>query len=260
MTINKLTSLPQKLQVLKKPPIELYYIGNNTLLDNFIIAIIGTRKPNQYTKDIMPNIIRKLSKKATIISGGAIGVDTLAHQNSLPNTIMVSPSSLETIYPKQNKRLIEQISKEALIISEYERDYLPHRYSFLERNRIIIALSDIVILPQGNLYSGSNASANMALELNKPIFVLPHRQNESTLTNYLLENNKASAIYNVDNFITSIFGECQECEIYNDEVLKFCNDNPTFDEALLKFGDKLLEYEFMGLIKRIGNKVTISGN
>lgn len=262
MTQNTLQEIPRSLLQLKSPPKNLYFVGNIKLLDNFKVAIVGTRRPNQYTKNITALLSQKISKYATIVSGGAIGVDCIAHTNSFPNTIMVSPSSLEIIYPKENIKLIKDMAKEALILSEYEKNYIPQKYSFLERNRIVIALSDIVILPQGDINSGTSSSAKIALELNKPIFTLPHRYKESQLTNMLIEEGKAKAIYDIDNFIKNNLYIKPEIESsnnvnleskINDEILEFCKNAPSFEVALSKFGSKLLEYEFLGLLVRENN-------
>ena len=255
----KLPKIPKALLELPNPPKQLFYKGNIDLLKNKKIAIVGTRSPNQYTKALMPLLVKHLSKYATIVSGGAIGVDKLAHIHSFPNTIMVSPSSLDIYYPLQNKKLIQDIENKALILSEYEKNYSPHRYSFLDRNRIVIALASMVILPQGDINSGTSYSANLALKLKKPIFTIPHRLGESPLTNALLESKKAEAIYSIDNFINKYFSkQIENNELKDeakDEILEFCKNAPLFEDALLKFGDKILEYELMGLLIRESNYI-----
>lgn len=251
-----LKEIPKSLLDLPNPPKQLFYKGNTKLLKNTKVAIVGTRAPNQYTKALMPLIVKRISQYATIVSGGAIGVDKLAHINSFPNTIMVSPSSLDIYYPLQNKKLIQDIEENALILSEYKKGYTPHRYSFLDRNRIVIALGDIVILPQGDINSGTSCSAKIALKLKKPIFTFPHRYSESPLTNSLLEDKKAEAIYNIDNFINKYFSRKKTINAQtNDEILEFCKSAPSFEDALIKFGNKILEYELMGLLVRENNLI-----
>lgn len=264
-------NLAQNLARLKNPPKQLFYKGDLGLLDSFKVAIVGTRAPNPYTKSLTTKLASAIAKYAVVVSGGALGVDIIAHQGAFPRTIMVSPSSLDIIYPRENAKLIQKIADSALILSEYERAYSPHRFSFLERNRIVVALSDIVILPQGDLKSGTSASANYALNLGKPIFTLPHRYNESTLTNALLAQGKARAIYNIDDFVEKYIaphsslrdlttpnrGNPQTNNIKSDEILTFCAKNPSFEEAFAKFGDKILEYEFEGLLVREGNTIGV---
>ncbi len=251
---------PQSLESLKKPPKELYYIGNKELIDKFKVAIVGTRRPNQYTKTITSILAQKISKYAVVVSGGAIGIDFIAHANSIPNTIMISPSSLDIVYPKENAKLIDDIKNKALIISEYKNKYFPKKYSFIERNRIVIALSDIVIFPQGDLNSGTSSSAKIAIELNKPIFTIPHRYKESLLTDELIINRNAKVIYDIDYFINKYISPAnnknkETKEIKYDEILEFCKNSPGFEVAFKKFGNKLLEYEFLGLLERCNNTI-----
>lgn len=252
-----LEKIPESLLRLKTPPKALYFKGNLALLDNFKVAIVGTRRPNPYTKQILSILAHRISQYATIVSGGAIGVDSIAHNASLPNTIMISPSSLDIIYPKINASLIQNIAQNALILSEYESDYTPQKYSFLQRNRLVIALSDIVILPQGDLGSGTEYSSKVAISLGKPIWTLPQRYGESTLTNALLEQGRAKAIYNIDNFINEnlpisnpIRVESSNKKDEKDEILDFCRIPVSYEEACARFGNKLLEYEFLGLLVR----------
>ncbi len=266
----RLDSLPKSLLALKKPPKNLFYKGDLSLLDSFKVAIVGTRAPNPYTKSLTAELSHAISQYAVVVSGGALGVDIIAHTHAFPRTIMIAPSSLEIIYPRENEKMIQKIASTALILSEYERGYIPHRHSFLERNRLVVGLSDIVILPQGDLKSGTSSSAKFAVALKKPIFVLPHRYDESTLTNALLARGEAKAIYNINDFVEEYIaphcakssvakGESREskCDFSHesDEILIFCAKRPSFEEAFAKFGNKILEYEFSGQLVRENNTI-----
>lgn len=239
----------------------IFAAGNLDLLKSPIIAIIGTRSPNQYSKHYTAMLSRKLSKKGfVIISGGAIGTDCIAHQNSDRNSILVSPVGLNQIYPKQNKNLFEKIRSSGLLLSEYEDNEMPRAHQFLERNRIIIALSDVVIIPQADLQSGSSSSARLCVALDKPLFTLPHRMNESLGTQELLHSRKANAIYNLEFFVNHIYQEYnpnKKDEIREDNpkvdmLLEFAGNNGLFLEALQRFGDIVFEYELQGKIRRNG--------
>lgn len=214
---------------------------------NVIVAIIGSRSPNPYAKAMTAQISSQLSQAgAVILSGGALGIDITAHQHSLPSTIMVSPTSLDRIYPPSNAKIIQQIAQNSLILSEYEKDYSPYAHSFLLRNRIIIALSDCIIIPYADPKSGSLNSANVAIKLNKRLFTIPHRLGESQATNALVSAKKMEVIYQIDTLIQDLGLRTQK----NDEILDFCSLAPSFDEAFLKFGEKILEYELEGKIVR----------
>ncbi len=284
----RLDSLPQSLLSLKNPPKNLFYKGDLSLLDSFKVAIVGTRAPNPYTKSLTAELSAAIAKYAVVVSGGALGVDIIAHTHAFPRTIMIAPSSLDIIYPRENAKMIEKIAHNALILSEYERDYMPHKYSFLERNRLVVGISDIVILPQGDLKSGTSSSARFAVALKKPIFTLPHRYNESTLTNALLASGEAKAIYNIDDFVekyivpNASLQNARHCEnrgaihhlsslrdeptarrgnpknnTQSDEILTFCAKRPSFEDAFAKFGNKILEYEFSGLLVRENNTIRL---
>lgn len=248
-----LNDIPKSLLGISPSIKQLFYTGNlNLLAKPLKIAIIGTRKPNAYTKNFISILAKKLSQaNVVIVSGGALGTDIIAHAAAIPNTIMVAPNSLDMIYPSSNANIINLIAKDGLILSEYEKNYSPKSYSFIQRNRIVIGLSDIIIIPQADEKSGSMQSAAMAIKQKKPIYVLPHRINESLGTNSLLANNLATAIYDIDMFLNSL----NITSIQKDEIIEFCSLAPSFEEAFEKFGDKILEYEIEGKIKRMNGKV-----
>ena len=221
---------------------ELFYKGDLELLNKPKIAIVGSRKASKYTKEITYLLAKKLSKKYTIISGGALGVDTQAHKGAYPNTIFVSPSSLDIIYPKSNENLIKNIYQNALALSEYEKNYRPFKHTFLQRNRIIVALSDFVIIAEANIKSGSMRSYEWAKEYGKKIYVLPHRINESSGTRYLAAKKEAEVIWDVDEF-------CKNLGIEENEKIMNLN------EALKEYGSLLYEMELDGKVNIKNGKV-----
>ena len=237
----------KSLENMKNYPKNIYYIGNLDLLKNKKIAIVGTRKPNSYTKNFTHQLSNILSKNnITIVSGAALGVDAIAHQSSNNNTIAVVANSLDIRYPSTNRNLIQNIENNSLMLSTYEKDFKARAYTFVQRNELVVALADIVIITQADLNSGSLTSANYALEMGKPIYVLPHRIGESEGTNILLKQNKAKAIYDIDEFLKNLGIKKQE-EI-KDEFLLYCSSNPSYEEAVLKYSAKIFEYELMGHI------------
>ncbi len=254
-----LAHIPFSLQTLKDPPKHIFYTGNIALLDKSPkVAIIGTRHPNQYSQIQTAFLAKEIQKAGgVILSGGALGTDIIAHKAALPDTILISPASLDVIYPATNAPIIKQIAKEGLILSEYEHNPIPKQYEFLLRNRLVVALSDIIIIPQADLQSGSLYSAKLCLEANKPLFVLPHRLNESQGTQNLLQNSQAKAIYDVSLFLKEI-GLDSAPKAQDDAILRFCMGNPSFEEAYLRFGDSLLEYELLGKISRHNGRIIIA--
>ncbi len=202
----------------------LFYKGNIELLKRPKIAIVGSRKASKYSKEITYLLSSKLSQKFTIISGGALGIDTQAHKGAFPNTIFVSPSSLDIIYPKANEHLIKNIFKDGLALSEYEKNFRPYKYTFLKRNEIIISLADIVIIPEASLKSGTINSFNIAKKLNKKIYTIPQRLNESEGTRMMALNNEAEVIWDIDLFCKSLGIEDNKKVISLNEALKIYKD------------------------------------
>lgn len=253
--IQKFEKLPQSLIDIRQAPSELYFSGNTSLLDRTLVSIVGTRKPRSYTKELTTKLASKLSQVGVVIvSGGAIGVDTIAHKNSYPNTIAVMANSLDIYYPAINRKLFDDIYKNSLALSEYKEDSKARIYTFVHRNRIVTALGECLIVTEADEGSGSLRSVEFAIEYGKKIYVLPHRSGESKGTQKLVESGVAEVIYDIDKFVNK-FGTLKTVD---DDIISFCHNNPTLADALAKFGDKIYEYELEGKIIIKDLKVFVS--
>jgi len=249
-----LEKLPYELEVLKDKPKQLFYKGDLSLLKKRKISIVGTRHPISYTKQLCLKLGNALKKRGVcVISGGAMGVDALAHKSAFPNTIGVMANSLDIIYPKVNYSLLKSMEKESLMLSEYEINIKATRYSFVLRNRIVVALGDVLIVAQADLNSGSMRSVEIAQKLGKKIYVFPHRIGDSLGTNQLLKDGLATPIYDIDLF-ADMFGKITQ---EDDEILEFCKINSDFDMIYENFGDKIYEYELAGKIEIKNLKVIV---
>ena len=258
--INQFDFKIKELENMKKYPKELYFIGNTQLLKRKKISIVGTRRPSNYTKEFTYKLASKLSQNGIcIVSGAAMGVDSIAHSGAgLNNTIAVVANGLDIRYPSVNKNQIIEIEKNGLIISSFKEGEKARLYSFVQRNEIVVALGDKLIVTQADLNSGSMTSVEFAIKQNKEIFVLPHRINESLATNELIKKGLAKAIYDIDEFIEDIVGVgLFGFENSFDEILEYCKSNPIYDEVLLKCPDKILEYELDGKIAIKDGKVFV---
>jgi len=244
--IKVVTKNIKALKLMKKEPKELFYKGNLELLDKKIVSIVGSRRPNSYTKDFTYKLSKALSKRDIIIaSGAAMGVDAIAHKAAgSSNTIAVMANGLDIKYPAVNKSLIEDIEKNGLILSFYKEGFRATKWSFVARNELVVALGSCLIVTEANLNSGSLRSVEFALSMNKPIYVLPHRLNESLGTNELIKKDLAKPIYDIEEF-TNEFGFIDEKK---DEFTIFLESSPTFSEALEKYGQKIYEAELEGII------------
>jgi len=247
--------IPQEFTKIKTPPKQLFYSGNLSLLDKPKVAIVGARSMLNYTRMLVHELSSKLAHAGVVVvSGAALGVDAAAHRAAIKSTIAVMPTSLDQIYPKTNKEMIEQIYKEALAISEYPKGSRSNKYSFIERNRLVTALSDAVVIAQADSSSGSMHSARWAIEQGKELFVLPQRVGESNGTNALLASGDAQIIDNIDTFVER-FGVLSEQ--IDDELLNWCSKNSDYEEAYRRFGEQLLEYELNGKIAIENAKVIL---
>jgi len=255
-----LNQIPSELKELKTPLEKLYYKGDISLLDKPKVAMVGSRRPINYTKNATFELAKKLSNRGIcIVSGAAMGVDAIAHQGAKSdNTIAVMGNGLHHKYPKVNKNLIENIEQNGLVLSMFEPDFIATPWSFVVRNEIIIALSEVVIITQADIKSGSMKSAEFALKHNKPIYVLPHRLNESKGTNLLLKDGLATAIYDIDTFVKT-FGNAKETqEMINDEFYQFCKNFPRYEDAIKLFGDRVFEEEIEGNIVVQNGKIRLA--
>ena len=175
---------PNELLSLKFPPFVLYYKGNLDLLKQEIIGIVGSRKPCDYALNATKALVKANNDKV-IISGLAKGIDACAHSNA-NKTIGILGCGIDYIYPYCNKKLIEDVSKNGLVLSEYPFMSKPLPFHFPFRNRIIAALSKSVYIMQSNSASGTMTTVNEALELGRLIKVLPY----DIFNEYGINNNR----------------------------------------------------------------------
>lgn len=252
-----LFNIPE-LSSMKRYPEKLYYRGNTELLRQPKISIVGTRRPNPYTRAMTFELSKKLALSGMIIvSGAAAGVDTIAHQGAgSENTIAVLPCGIDIRYPVANTELIGSIEHYGLTISQFEPSFEARDWSFVVRNEIVVALGDILIVTEADIGSGSMRSVEFALEMGKPIYVLPHRLRESAATRQLLREGKAVAIDDIDVFVTHVSQKGRNA-IEDTPLLAYCRTNPTYDEVVVKFPNEIFEAELSGLIEVQNGRVTV---
>jgi len=241
-----LSKLPSEFDNLETLPQKIFYRGNPSLLSSRKVSIVGARKAYPYSRNITQQLASELSKRGVcVVSGGAMGIDALAHEGAFPNTIAVLANGLDIIYPKVNKNLLKKMAERSLLLSEYEDGVEARAYSFVHRNRLVVALGEVLVVAQADLNSGSMRSVEFALDMGKKIYVLPHRLGESQATMKLLHDNKAELITDIKAF-ANLFGELQESE---DAFLQFCSPGVSYDEALAFDAGKLFSYELSGKIR-----------
>ena len=199
---------PQKLLNIFDVPYGFFYIGK---LPDFTktVSIVGARRCSAYGKKMAEQLGAALGENGyTVISGMARGVDAYGHKGCLSaggNTVAVLGCGCDVVYPPDNRYLYEEIAKNGAIISEYQMGATPLPMNFPQRNRIVSALSDIVIVVEAREKSGSLITADFALDQGKDIFVVPGRVGDSLSTgcNRLIGQG-AGIIWDVNQFINDI--------------------------------------------------------
>ncbi|MBR1622340.1 MAG: DNA-processing protein DprA [Pseudobutyrivibrio sp.] len=202
-------SYPDKLLNIYDKPYGLYYIG--TFPDfKRAVSIVGARRCSAYGKRMATELGGLLSEAGfTIISGMARGIDTYSHRGCLDkngNTVAVLGSGCDVIYPTENRLLYEEIvNSGGAVVSEYQMGTSPLAMNFPRRNRIVSALSDVVIVIEAREKSGSLITADFALEHGKDIYVTPGRIGDSlsTGTNKLIAQG-AGIIYDLNAFVEEL--------------------------------------------------------
>ncbi len=168
---------PEDLVNIADSPMLLYVKGDKSLLKSKCIAVVGTREPTRYGRDVTEDFVAELCAKGyTIVSGMARGVDTVAHNTALlhgARTIAVLGCGLDKVYPAENKALFDKIAEQGLLVSEYALGESPLWFHFPERNRLISGLSCGVLVTEAGLKSGSLITVDCAVDQGKDIFLVP---------------------------------------------------------------------------------------
>lgn len=186
MKISKLqrSKFPSSLLELPQPPENLYYLGNiEEYLENpdlIYLCIVGSRKYTSYGKDICEKIITGLKGyPIVIVSGFAMGIDTIAHRTALKNnmrTVVFPGSGLskEAIFPKINANFMDEIlNAGGCFISEWEPDFKAERWTFPMRNRLMAGICKAVLVIEAEEKSGTLITARLATEYNKDLLAVP---------------------------------------------------------------------------------------
>lgn len=146
--------------------------------EGLAVAIVGSRRPSGYGISVAESFAQALSQQGfTIISGLALGIDAVAHRACLDaggHTIAVLAHGLETISPRRNAQLGEQIiASGGALVSEYPVGRHAHKANFIERNRIVAGLADAIIVVEAGERSGTMSTARFGLELGREVLAVP---------------------------------------------------------------------------------------
>jgi DNA processing protein len=218
--------------------------------------------------------------KPTIISGLAYGIDIMAHRTALEcklDTIAVLAHGLHTIYPTTHRSTADKIIKQGGLITEYHTNQKMQPEFFADRNKIIAALCDAVIVVESATKGGALITAQYATEYNRDVFAVPGRANDewSAGCNALIKNNKAALIDSAEDIISTLrwdaanesgaqqrklFVELNEAEQQVFDYLK-ANQDADIDTLTMhlnmqasKLAGLLLEMEIKGVLMALPGK------
>lgn len=189
---------PPRLKHLASPPQTLSVAGRGSLdemLKKPTLGVVGSRKATSYGRSVTESLVNSaIDKGAVIVSGLALGIDSISHRTTLErksSTIAVLPGGIKQVYPASHRSLAGKIQEQdGLLVSEYDDNFRPRRESFIQRNRIIAALCDVLLITEAAEKSGSLHTANFALELGRPVLAVPGNINSPTSmgTNNLIKS------------------------------------------------------------------------
>ena len=270
---------PDNLKVIKNPPDQLYCIGNLSLLSRKSVAVIGSRKYTLYGKIVAQMIGKELAKAGIpVVSGLAHGIDSFAHEgtvNAGGEAIAVLGTGIDVIHPARNANLYNRIAKSGLIISEYPPGTPGAKYTFPQRNRIISAISESVVVVEAGLNSGSLITTDFANEQGKSIYAVPGNINSqfSVGTNKLIKDGAipmisiSDIVSDVKDFeyipqeIENTLGS-DELEVYKEIQKSSCCSIDSIAHNLNKNTGKvsaiLTVLEIKGVIMTYGGKVFLA--
>ncbi len=176
---------PARLREIFDPPPLLYVRGNIELLGKHLISVVGARRPTPYGNQMAERLGRDLADRGLVVTSGlARGVDSCAHKGALssPNgaTIGILGCGIDVIYPKENRKIFEEMVQRGAIISEFPMGTFPAPQNFPIRNRIIAGISLGVVVVEGAQYSGSLITARLAMEFGREVFGVPGNATQPT--------------------------------------------------------------------------------
>jgi len=176
VTLNDDTYPPLLREIFAPPPV-LYIKGSEEVFSKHSVAVVGMRHPGTYGQNAAAHIVRDLTKHdIAIISGLALGIDSIAHKTCLENggkTVAVLGCGVDKMYPASNRKLAEQIAHHGAIVSEFPLGTPPLAYNFPRRNRVISGLSAGVCVVEAKRKSGSLITAHYAMQQGRDVFAVP---------------------------------------------------------------------------------------
>ncbi len=172
-------SYPESLRQIYDPPVVLYVRGALTAKDKNAVAMVGSRTTTHYGLEVARKLAYQLAYVGvTVVSGGARGIDSAAHQGALSakgRTVCVLGTGISIVFPPENKDLFDRIAENGAVITQFPFNRNGDRQTFAIRNRIVAGMSLGTVVVEANLTSGALITANFATEYGRQVFAVPGR-------------------------------------------------------------------------------------
>jgi DNA processing protein len=166
---------PERLFRLPDPPKRLFVKGR--IPDGVMVAIVGTREADVSARRFTAKLAKDLASSGfVVISGGALGIDTAAHQGALDAggpTVAVVGCGFDHLYPVANSKMFSRIAEQGALVTEFEKEQPPAKWTFPRRNRLVAALAGAVVVVQAGERSGALITARIAKDLDVPLGAVP---------------------------------------------------------------------------------------
>ncbi|MEW6305403.1 MAG: DNA-processing protein DprA [Verrucomicrobiota bacterium] len=170
---------PPLLREIYDPPIVLYVKGALTAKDRNAVAMVGSRRTTHYGLEVARKLAYQMAYVGvTIVSGGARGIDTAAHQGALSakgRTVAVLGTGINIVFPAENADLFERIAANGAVMTQFPFNRQADKQSFPIRNRIVAGMTLGTVVVEANLNSGALITANMATDYGRQVFAVPGR-------------------------------------------------------------------------------------
>jgi DNA processing protein len=273
---------PELLKRIYDPPVLLYVTGTLTTPDKSAVAIVGTRMPSAYGQLVTESLSRDLAQLGiTIVSGLARGIDTLAHSAAVKargRTFAVLGSGLDVPYPAENRKLLEAITTQGAVISEFPMGTKPDASNFPRRNRIVSGLSLGTVIIESAENGGAMITASTALDQNREVFAVPGSIMEKRTAgpHKLIREGRAKLIQNVDDILEELGPQVRhllkrehvpeaviEMTLFEKKIYDVLKNEPIHIDALAELAEtstadalvNLLSLEFKGLVRQLPGKM-----
>jgi DNA processing protein len=255
------------------PPV-LFIRGEVRTEDRVAVAVVGTRTPTHYGRQVAEGLSRELARSGvTVVSGLARGVDTCAHRGAMAGegrTIAVTGCGIDVCYPPENRALCEEVVTHGAVITEFTLGVEPLAMNFPKRNRIVSALSRAVVAVEAREKSGVLNTVAWAVEQGRDVYAVPGRVGDpqSEGTNRLLHEG-ARPVTSAADLLKDLgvsrreeIRQAVEVEGEERQVYEFLTNDPVhIDEICEGLGlpmagllSTLLQLELKGLVRQLPGK------